>query len=56
MILFYLAALVISIVIGKALQAFGARYPWVIAAVSFVVIAVGFTLWLNWRIKHGPYP
>jgi hypothetical protein len=56
MILVYFVILVVSGLLSLGLKALGFRYYWVVGLIIFVTVSVGFTVWLNWKIKSGPYP
>ena len=56
MIALAFAALVLCGIMGWALKAGGVKLSWAISGALFLTIAVGVIVWLNWKIKHSPYP
>lgn len=56
MILLYFVFFIVNGLIALGLRALGVKYYWLIAIVSFLVMSIGFTVWLTWKIKNSPYP
>ena len=56
MILVYFGVLLLSGLITWALKSLGFRHYWLVGLVVFLAISIALTVWLNWKIKSGPYP
>lgn len=56
MIFLYAIFGVVSALVGWGVKALGFKHYWLAGIVIFLGLCIAFTLWLNWKIKTGPYP
>jgi hypothetical protein len=56
MLFLYSIITLVSLGLGGVLKGIGVRGGWLIGVLIGVSGAIGFTVWVSWRVKHGPYP